>query len=243
MSHLRNIVLGWGAAIALAALFASLGAWQAGRSSEKQAQLDAAAAVLDAREAVPLAAAGDPARADALDWGAGTGAFAPVGAFLLDNQRHDGRVGVRAYRVFLPADGLPLLVDLGWLPLGEGRALPDVPRPEGPVEVRGLLAPPPSPGLPLGPGIAQDGDAWLLTRVEPAAVAAAAGVERIAPRVLRLDPALPIGHARDLEVLANTLPPEKHVGYAVQWFGLAATVLVVAGVLTWRSRRRKETRR
>ena len=43
----------------------------------------------------------------------------------------------------------------------------------------------------------------------------------------------------DLEVLANTLPPGKHVGYAVQWFGLAATVLVVAGVLTWRARGRR----
>src|SRR5690606_24514518 len=157
-----------------------------------------------------------------------------TGAFLLDNQRHDGQVGVRAYRVFMPASGTPLLVDLGWLPLGERRALPDVPRPDGVLELRGLLAPPPSPGLRLGPGIAQAGDGWLLTRIEPARVAAAAGLAGIAPRVLRLDPALPLGHARDLEVLANTLPPEKHVGYAVQWFGLAATVLGVAGVLAWR---------
>ena len=43
---------------------------------------------------------------------------------------------------------------------------------------------------------------------------------------------------RDLDVLANTLTPDRHLGYAVQWFGLAATVLVVAVVLT--ARRRKE---
>ena len=74
--------------------------------------------------------------------------------------------------------------------------------------MRGLLAQPPSPGLRLGDGIAPAGDGWLLTRVEPAAVARAAGLDgTLAPRVLRLDPALPIGHPRDLDVLPNTLPP------------------------------------
>ena len=241
MSRGRNVVFGWVAAIALAAGFAALGAWQYGRADEKRAVMAEAAAVLEAREPVPLAVASDPARIDQLDWSAGRGRFVDTGPFLLDNQRHDGRVGVRAYRVFVPEGDGPgaLLVDLGWLPLGAGRAVPDVPKPGGIVEVRGLLATPPSPGLRLGTGIAPSGDGWLLTRVEPDAIAAAAGLDRpLAPRVLRLDPALPLGHARDLAVLPNTLPPERHLGYAVQWFGLAATVLVVALVLTLRSRRR-----
>ena len=38
----------------------------------------------------------------------------------------------------------------------------------------------------------------------------------VAPRVLRLDPRQPLGYARDLDVLPNTLPPERHLGYAVQ---------------------------
>ena len=42
---------------------------------------------------------------------------------------------------------------------------------------------------------------------------------------------------RDLAILANTLTPERHLGYAVQWFGLAITVLVVALVLTLRKKR------
>ena len=69
------------------------------------------------------------------------------------------------------------------------------------------------------------------------AVAAALGREAIAPRVLRLDPDAAGGYARDLEILPNTLPPEKHLGYAVQWFGLALTVLVTALILTFRRRR------
>ena len=58
-----------------------------------------------------------------------------------------------------------------------------------------------------------------------------------ATRVLRLDPALPFGDERDLDLLPNTLPPQRHLGYAVQWFGLALTVLVVAVVLERRRRR------
>ena len=61
----------------------------------------------------------------------------------------------------------------------------------------------------------------------------------VAPRVLRLDPDLPMGYARDLEVLANTLTPERHLGYAVQWFALSAAVLVIALLLTLRARRRR----
>ena len=234
----RNIAIGWAVAGLLAAGFAALGTWQYGRAGEKEAVLADAAAVLEARDPVPLAVAADPDRARRLDWAAGQGRFADVAAFRLDNQRHDGQVGVRAYRVFLPDAGAPLLVDLGWLPIGEGRAMPAVPKPDGAVQVRGLLAPPPSPGLRMGSGIAAIGDGCLLTRVDPDAIARAAGLEtQLAPRVLRLDPALPFGHARDLAVLPNTVPPERHLGYAVQWFGLSATVLVVALVLTLRRRR------
>ena len=35
-------------------------------------------------------------------------------------------------------------------------------------------------------------------------------------------------YARDLELLPNTLPPEKHRGYALQWFGLAFATFVAA---------------
>jgi cytochrome oxidase assembly protein ShyY1 len=69
-------------------------------------------------------------------------------------------------------------------------------------------------------------------------IAQALGLSSLAPRVLKLDPDLPLGYARDLDILPNTLPPERHVGYAVQWFGLAGAVFVTALVLTWRSRRR-----
>lgn len=38
---------------------------------------------------------------------------------------------------------------------------------------------------------------------------------------------------------AKHAAPARHLGYAVQWFGLAAAVLATAMLLTWRARRRR----
>jgi cytochrome oxidase assembly protein ShyY1 len=205
---------------------------------EKERLLADVAHVLDDRRPQPLAVAADPSRATAFEWAAGRGRFLATAPLMLDNQQRDGRVGVRAYSVFQPDAGMPLLVDMGWLPIGTNRALPPITRPTGEVEVRGLLLPPPSAGLRMGAPMAKQGDAWLVVRLEPAAIAREFGLPALAPRVLRLDPALPFGYPRDLQLLVNTLPPERHRGYALQWFGLAATGLVFAFVLTFRRSRR-----
>lgn len=234
----RNLLVGWTLALLAMALFVRLGLWQAQRAVEKQATLDAVARVLARREAVPLAQAADPKRVRAYDWSAGHGRFAAQGPLWLDNQQRDGRAGVHAYRVFLPDGAPPLLVDLGWLPLPANRAMPAIALPAGVIEVRGLLAPPPAAGLPLGAGIAPQGDGWVLTRIQADAVSHALKLPApLAPRVLRLDPVLPLGYERDLQLLANTLPPERHRGYALQWFALAIAVLVTALILTFRKAR------
>ncbi|WP_196778972.1 SURF1 family protein [Lysobacter silvisoli] len=238
MSRRRNLIVGWTLALLTIAGFAHLGLWQSRRAVEKQAMLDAAAGVLGQRVPNALALAADPARSRGYDWASGRGSFDARGALLLDNQQRNGRAGVRAYRVFLPAAGAPLLVDLGWLPLDGRRDFPSVPKPEGELELRGLLAPPPSTGIALGPALGREGQGWLLTRVDTAAIGQGLQLPALAPRVLRLDPALPLGYDRDLELLANTLPPEQHRGYALQWFALAAAVLITALILTFRKSRR-----
>lgn len=239
MSRSKTLVVGWTLAVLAIASFASLGFWQTRRAVEKQAMLDAAAQVLKARNPVPLADAADSARRRDYDWSSGAGEFDARGPLWLDNQQRDGRAGVRAYRLFVPTQGAPLLVDLGWLPLPGDRAMPPIERPAGCVVLQGLLTPPPSTGLALGGGMARQGDGWLLTRVDTSMISKALGLSApLAPRVLRLDPALRMGFDRDLHLLANTLPPDKHRGYALQWFALALTVLVTALILTFRRPRR-----
>jgi surfeit locus 1 family protein len=237
------MLFGWALALPLAALFAALGFWQHGRGGEKQATLDSVDAQLADRSPKPLALAADAGRADDHDWATGEGRFAEGPAVLLDNQQREGRVGVRAYRAFVPdAEGAsPLLVELGWLPLPGDRTLPSVPCPDA-TRVAGLLAAPPSPGIGAATAVPQPDGTVLATSLDMQALAPLLGQPRLAPRVLKLDPALPFGHARDLDVLPNTLPPERHLGYALQWWALSLAVLVVALVLTLRRPRARRTK-
>lgn len=234
----RSRPLLWVLAVVGIVGFTRLGFWQLARMHEKQAMLAASHAVLVERKARPLSEAGDARRAARYDWAAGAGAFADLPAVLLDNQQHEGRIGIHAYRVFQPAGAgaLPLLVDLGWLPLGGDRRMPAIDRP-GATRVQGLLAPPPSAGLARGTVAPQPDGSLLVVALSLPELQRALRVPALAPRILKLDPALPLGYARDLDILPNTLPPERHLGYAVQWFGLALTVLVTALVLTFRKPR------
>ena len=231
--------LGWTLALLVAAGFVRLGIWQLARMHEKEAVLVSVQAVLAQRVARPLALAADPERAESFDWAAGRGRFAEAPAVLLDNQSRDGRAGVRVYRLFRPdtPDTPPLLVELGWLPLPGDRSLPQVAPIHGDVDLRGLLLPPPSGGIASAVAMKQPNGELLTIAMDAGNLASSLGEAKLPPRVLRLDPALPFGYARDFDVLPNTLSPSRHLGYAVQWFALAAAVLATATVLTFRKPR------
>lgn len=246
MSRTSNGLFGWALAVLAMALFCSLGVWQLDRGKQKQAMLAQSQDVLAARKPLPLRAAADPTRAAAYDWAQGQGRFLDKPAVLLDNQTSEGRSGVRVYRVFQPgvpqsdaADTPPVLVELGWLPLPGDRSLPRIDSFAATTQVAGLLAPPPSAGLAAAVASPQADGNLLATSLDHAVLSSALKLPTLAPRVLRLDPALKIGYLRDLDILPNTLPPERHLGYAVQWFGLALAVLITALVLTLRKRRRR----
>jgi cytochrome oxidase assembly protein ShyY1 len=230
-------MFGWALALLAIALFARLGFWQYGRMQEKQARLAEAAQVLQEKRTLSLVS--DHARPTPA-WVEQQGRL-EADTLFLDNQLRDGRQGVRVYclldvgRVW---GGGHRLVDFGWLPLPGDRELPDVACPAGPLHVRGLLLDPPSTGVAMGEAMQSVGPRrWLMTRVDARAIGQATGHDMLWSEVVRLDPAMKIGWVRDLDILPNTLPPERHLGYAVQWWALALAVFVTALVLTFRKRR------
>lgn len=246
MSRRHTLWLGWSLALLAMAAFAGLGRWQLGRMHEKQAMLEAVQAALARREAHPLVLADDPARRESYDWAAGRGRFADAPAILLDNQSRGQRPGVRAYRLFLPDPAphaaAPLLVELGWLPLPGDRRMPAVAPVPGERRIAGLLMPPPSGGLGEAAVQVQADGTIVATALDAPALPGLLRQPRLPPRVLRLDPTDPLGYARDLDILPNTLPPQRHLGYAVQWFALAAAVLATALLLSFRHRFRRPRR-
>lgn len=222
----------WVVALGLCAAFVRAGLWQSGRAAEKEALLADSARVLAERVPRPLGEAlvAMPA------WVAVTGAFESVPALRLDNQRRGPRVGVQVYRAFRLDDGQRLWVDIGWRPLPGDRRVPDeAPMPPTPMRLEGLLVPPPSAGLALGPAASPLPDGGRLAlRLAPEVLREPNGA--LDGAVLRLDPAAPLGHERDLDLLANTLSPDKHRGYALQWFGFAAGLLLLSLFLQFRRR-------
>jgi cytochrome oxidase assembly protein ShyY1 len=230
--RVKRIAL-WLLALILVAGFVRAGFWQSGRADEKEALLARAAQVLAERRPVPL----EQARQAMPAWVLLEGRFLDVPPLRLDNQRRGERVGVQVYRAFETQQGERLIVDLGWRPLPGNRSLPaESPLREGTLSLPGLLVPPPSAGFAIGPALspAPDGG-WLALRLDAPGLRTALGrpsdttqPQVIDSAVLRLDPAIPLGYERDLDLLPNTLPPEKHRGYALQWFGFAAGLLLLS---------------
>jgi len=233
-------LLPWLLAACLLPVFLAAGAWQWGRALEKEALLVEREAVLAERRAIALDQA--LARDDELQWVSARGRFLDAPPVLLDNQLRNGRAGVRVFRTFDAGPAQPLLLlETGWVAWPPGRAAPVLGAvPEGTLQVEGLLLAPPSQGLSIGPAASPDPAGHVLAlRLDLDVLAGMLGLQRpLAKRVLRPDPSLPWGESRDLDVLTNTLPPEKHRGYAVQWWGLAAATVVITLVLSLRRSRR-----
>lgn len=221
--------------LVVAAGFARLGWWQWQRAEEKL-RMQAELAVLDGQPARPLAEvlAAGPLRGSRVRV---QGQLLPP-SLLLDNQLRDGRAGVQVFaRLARPESDGDLMVALGWLPLADGvRALPALPPWPATVDWSGHLDRAPAAGLSLGsaPG-SLDNDPALLTRIDLDWLAEQ-WQRPLLPWVLYLDPAAEQGFDRDWS--PRSLPPQRHRGYAAQWWGLAVAVLVIYGVLSWRARRR-----
>jgi len=206
------------------ALFLSAGTWQWQRGQYK----DALYADFDSafeREPLPLAealAAPDPARYQPVRL---EGAWIPGRELLLDNRTHRGVPGVWVYSLFQPEGAAAIYVQRGWIPWRDRRTPPQVPAPVGQA-LSGLLAPPPAAGLKLGADVV-DGWPRVVTQVDLAAVEPALGT-RLLDSVL-----LPAGEEPGFvrEFRPQTLSPDKHRGYAVQWFSFAVAAIVLFLVL------------
>jgi surfeit locus 1 family protein len=226
-------------AAGLVLVFCLLGNWQLQRMAHKQQLLDSQAHAITQAQ-LPLARA--LAQGSAVVAVADCGQWQPL-QLLLDNQQRGGRAGHITYQLLRTDAGQPVLVELGWRGWDGQRSPPAIELLHGHHCLQGQLLPAPAIGLRMAqaPAPLPTAGGWLLTALDTAQVAALAGLEQaqLPDAILRPDPMLPLGYARDMALLPNTLPPQKHLGYAVQWFALAGAVVLLALLLTlrgWRGR-------
>lgn len=205
---------------ALVALGLALGLWQWERAADKRALLARHAQA--PRMTAPATTPPDGARLTL------TGEYLAEQTLFLDNRTHQGRLGVAVLTPLRGDDGRLWLVERGFLATGPTRETPTVATPDAPVTLAGRWQ------------IAGEG-------------APVFGPNREGRRLQRiaLDAWAELGdfaHAGWLHLergpgglapwwTPNVLPPARHLGYAIQWWGLslaALVVMVLGGRRLWR---------
>jgi len=114
------------------------------------------------------------------------------------------------------------------VPLGATREdLPDVTVSVREREVSGILDVLPIPGVRVGPAAAPGSAGWPRVLLFPteADVESALGVD-VEPRIVLLDAGAPEGFERKWRP-ALGFGPERHLGYAIQWFAFALVAMVI----------------
>ncbi|WP_435276583.1 SURF1 family protein [Psychrobium sp. nBUS_13] len=156
---------------------------------------------------------------------------------LLDNKVLNGQVGYHVLIPFYPnidesAD--MVLVDAGWVAAGAHRdVLPTLTQWRDIEQIRGFIyqsehnpfiqktEPQKSISFPV-----------VINQFDTADLAKVFEIS-LYPAMVRLDPSSEWGYEKQW-LWQNRMTPEKHRGYAVQWFALATTLLLLSSIFIWR---------
>jgi len=218
--------------IAAVLLFARLAFWQLGRAAEKDALQAQYAA--GQRSVVELTAANATTLTQYQRVSA-RGHYDSAHQILLDSM--PSAMGQPGYRVVTPFEleqGGWLLVDRGWHRPGATRAdLPDVAVGESARTVSGQLSVVPRPGVRLAAAPSGD-DRWprVLNYPEQATIERALD-RKVLPGLVLLDADQPDGYERAWQARTD-MGSERHLSYAVQWFGFAIAAIALFIVLGFR---------
>ncbi len=155
--------------------------------------------------------------------------------WLLDNRTRDGVPGYEVLSLFEPERGLPVVVNRGWVPAERRRSqLPDIATPDGKVRLLARVADYPEPPVLAEEGAADQPDTGGPQRVQALSRQRAADREpAVAGRILKLDDSGQAGAFRaDWE--PDMMGPQTHYGYALQWFSLAAALIILTIIASYR---------
>jgi cytochrome oxidase assembly protein ShyY1 len=211
----------------------SLGLWQLDRAEEK-AVIAAEFAERSVQPRVPLGEL-QPLSAERSSLAyrpvTVTGTVEPNHYLLLDNKIHGGRVG---FEVIVPMRTPEFIVpvNFGWVPGDPSRrTLPTPVLPTGTITVMGTVYVPLDDAYVLAteeappslPAVVQS----FVPERDLVSISSALATTPVTVRIAETDP-----HAFVVDWPIVNVSPEKHTGYAVQWFTMSAVLLLI---FSWRS--------
>lgn len=218
-------------AVVVISLFIRLGFWQMQRADEKT-KMVAAEAILAEQQPIVW----EPTQKKPIQYQRiklqGT-YLAPV--FLLDNQHHQHQFGYDILSPLLLADGTVVMVDRGWVQ-GDStrRSFPDVLSPDGIVKLQGSVYFPSKKQWILGPGMEEKDNSIFIIELLDAKMLSHILQKKVYPFIIRLDKNDAYGFVREWAIVS--MPPQRHLAYALQWFVMALAVLILFVALNLKKR-------
>ncbi|WP_261842481.1 SURF1 family protein [Aliamphritea ceti] len=221
----------FGVLLILVPVMLGLGFWQLERAEYKQQILDRWEATLPTLSYLPRLI-GTNAGEDGIKVKL-KGRLLDQKFMFLDNKIRQGKAGYELL-VVLEVKGSPeyVLLNLGWLNADVNRNnLPKIALPTGDIEIQGRLITPVK-GFSLG--ITQWQEYWpqRIQQIDLQAIKDSLGFE-LYPQVVQMD--FPLVAGVQVGWSRVNMPPERHIGYAFQWFMMSFALLICLIVFVWRT--------
>jgi surfeit locus 1 family protein len=199
----------------------SLGFWQLHRAQAKKIWIN----TLEQGQMLPLNQAIASPQSAQYHTISLRGEFANSPTLLLMHQSRNGQHGVDVINLFKPeGENDFILVNRGFINHQNPQNI--APPPGQPIALHGIIDLPKSDRFILGSNILDPSLRPLpVQRLDLRELEALFNV-RLLPLVILADQELGDGLLRQWQITPS-MPPEKHLGYAVQWFGLALALAVI----------------
>lgn len=146
--------------------------------------------------------------------------------FLLDNQHYQHRFGYNVLTPLLLADGSIILIDRGWIPGEVSRlSIPKVSIPKGRVFLEGSVYFPSSKQWVLGPSLEKKTNGMYVVEALDAKIMSSVLQKELYPFIMRLNKGHAYGFICEWNIVS--MPPQRHLAYALQWFVMALVILIL----------------
>ncbi|WP_018577084.1 SURF1 family protein [Legionella shakespearei] len=160
--------------------------------------------------------------------------------FLLDNQHHQHQFGYDVLSPLQLADGTVLIVDRGWVPGDNSRqSFPEIQIPPGTIKIQGSSYFPSKNQWLLGEGIEEKQHGIKIIEALDTNLLSQILQKKVYPFIIRMDKQDAYGFVREWAIVS--MPPQRHLAYALQWFAMAFVILIIFVALNLK-KKNEETR-